>query len=196
MRLVQPAMQRTVLRSCLLAMCAIDSPPPIDSLVYSLVSGGPAANEPRNMNIITYCTPVAHSPERWYAVSLFHGTVSRENFLRDDGGCVLQILAAEHAPLVPLLGQQSARDVDKLSKLAEQGVALTPVRDNHDVLAGCVGALKLKAASVHTCGDHDVALCKMVWYQDVQRDAVPLTTGKLREAGILPPAGPPKTRKT
>ena len=175
-------------------MCA--SPPPIDSLVYSLVSCGPNPNE-CNMNIITYCTPVAHSPERWYAVSLFHGTVSRENFLRDDSGCVLQIMAQEHAPLVPLLGKQSARDVDKLATLAEQGVsALARVRDGHEVLAGCVGVLKLKAASVHTCGDHDVALCQMLWYEDVQRDAEPLTTGRLREAGILPPAGPPKTPLT
>ena len=190
MRLIGPTFQPSAIRSALLVMCA--TPPPIDSLVYSALTSG-AGNAP-NMNIITYCTPVAHSPERWYAVSLFHGTVSRDNFLHDNGG-VLQILAAEHAHLVPLLGQQSSRDVDKLAALADRGVALTPIRD-HKVLAGCIGCFGLQAASVHTCGDHDVALCRMLWYEDVRRDAVPLTTGSLREAGILPPAGPPKKALT
>ena len=143
----------TVARSAtlLLSMCA--APPPIDSLVYSLVSVDSAGRP--NMNIVTYCTPVAHSPERWYAVSLFHGTVSRENFLAANGG-VLQILAAEHAPLVPLLGQSSARDVDKLAALEEQG-ALAHVRDGRPVLAGCIGCFELRAASVHTCGGASAA---------------------------------------
>ena len=57
-----------------------------------------------------------------------------------------------------------------------------------DTLDGCLGCFELAATSVHTCGDHDVALCRMLWYEDVERDAPPLRTAKLREIGILPPA--------
>ena len=46
----------------------------------------------------------------------------------------------EALPLVPLLGQRSARDVDKLAALSEQGVALTSLGDGRgSALAGCVG---------------------------------------------------------
>ena len=71
--------------------------------------------------------------------------------------------------------------------MERRGVGLRSVRD-YPVLDGCLGCFELAATSVHTCGDHDVALCRMLWYEDVARDAPPLRTAKLRELGILPPA--------
>ena len=164
---------------------AIAAPPVLDGPVYSLLTRGP--NGRFNFNIVTYLTAVAHAPERWYAASLYHGTESRENFLAGNGG-VVQILADEHAPLTELLGKQSARDVDKLAEIERRGLGLRRVRDDWPVLSDCVGCFELAATSVHTCGDHDVALCRMLWYEDVARDAPPLRTARLRELGILPPA--------
>ena len=94
----------------LTAAVAIVAPPALDSPVYSLVTRGPDGRA--NMNIVTYFTPVAHAPERWYAASLYHGTESRENFLAGNGG-VVQILSDAQADvgLLELLGKQSARDV-------------------------------------------------------------------------------------
>ena len=169
---------------CAPLLAAVVAPPALDGPVYSLVTRGP--NGRFNFNIVTYLTAVAHAPERWYAASLYHGTESRENFLAGNGG-VVQILADQHAPLTELLGKQSARDVDKLAEIERRGVGVRSVRD-YPVLDGCVGCFELAATSVHTCGDHDVALCRMLWYEDVARDAPPLRTAKLRELGILPPA--------
>ena len=171
----------------LTAAVAIVAPPALDSPVYSLVTRGPDGRA--NMNIVTYFTAVAHAPERWYAASLYHGTESRENFLAGNGG-VVQILSDAQADvgLLELLGKQSARDVDKLAEIERRGLGVRRVRDDWPVLSDCVGCFELAATSVHTCGDHDVALCRMLWYEDVVRDAPPLRTAKLREIGILPPA--------
>ena len=151
-----------------LLMCAASVPPPLSTTVYSLVTGGKSSELGRvggyNMNIMTYVTPVAHAPERWFAVSLFHGTASHGRFLAESGG-VLQILASSHAQLVSLLGQQSMRDVDKLAALEAGGHTLRYVR-GWPVLADAVGCFEPEVARsgyVQTCGDHDVALCKVRW---------------------------------
>ena len=111
------------------------TPPRLSVPVYSLVTEAPldgrrlhCAGACFNMNIMSYVTPVAHAPEHWYAVSLYHGTESRENFLTNHGG-LLQILAPSHAPLVPLLGKTSAKDgVDKLVEARKLGFGTTTVK--------------------------------------------------------------------
>ncbi|CAN0201620.1 unnamed protein product, partial [Ectocarpus sp. 12 AP-2014] len=57
-----------------------------------------------NMNIVTYASPAGIKPERLWMVSLFKVTLSYENFIREGWG-VLQLLQRNHAPLVPILGE-------------------------------------------------------------------------------------------
>ena len=91
------------------------------------------------MNIITYAAPITikprvrgavvgtahaadvaaltraplHALQRRYSVALDHGTQTLEN-MRATGRGVLQILGAQHAALVPLLGKTRGQDVDKV----------------------------------------------------------------------------------
>ena len=170
------------------------TPPRLSVPVYSLVTEAPldgrrlhCAGACFNMNIMSYVTPVAHAPEHWYAVSLYHGTESRENFLTNHGG-LLQILAPSHAPLVPLLGKTSAKDgVEKLVEARKLGFGTTTVK-GWPVLESAIGALLVEiVGEPQTCGDHDVVMCRMVWYEPLDHGEPPLTTGMLRQQGILPP---------
>ena len=53
-----------------------------------------------------------HTRQRRYSVALYHGTQTLEN-MRATGRGVMQILGAQHAALVPLLGKTRGQDVDK-----------------------------------------------------------------------------------
>ena len=81
------------------------------------------------MNILTYATQVGIKPTPVYAVSLYKNTLSHENFMRNRWG-VLQLLPPAADVTIPLLGKESGRAVDKMARLREIGVHLTPVHAN------------------------------------------------------------------
>jgi flavin reductase (DIM6/NTAB) family NADH-FMN oxidoreductase RutF len=89
----------------------------------------------------TYCCPVTIKPTRRMAVALYTHTATARNFLATGKG-VLQVLRAQHAPLVPLLGKSSAHDVDKLAELRAMGFA-TEERFGVPTLAGAAVGLAL-----------------------------------------------------
>ena len=148
------------------------------------------------MNIVTYCSAVAISPVRKYAIGLYVGTLSWENFKRTGVG-VLQLLNENHIGLVDLLGKQSGRDVDKLETLARKHDMR--IEEWHDIpiLSGCSGALLVRLAkeedeigkekhlSLISCGDHEVAICDVVDSYCGDKATPLLTTGILRERGLL-----------
>ena len=68
------------------------------------------------MNVTTYCSAVGIKPVRRYALGLYVGTLSRENF-KATGVGVLQILNRNQAGAIDLLGRRSGRDVDKIDAL-------------------------------------------------------------------------------
>jgi hypothetical protein len=68
--------------------------------VYSLATAGPDGQSP-TLNLLTYASPVSLEP-RTYALGLYHGTLSRENFLATGRGA-LQV-GARRAGVRPAAG--------------------------------------------------------------------------------------------
>jgi len=100
---------------------------------------------------------------------------------------VLQVLAESHAPLVQLLGKTKGRDVDKLGVLRERGVALEE-RFGVVTLADCVCAFELTVVDTVDAGDHLLVVCDVgcaMSFTAEHQNAVPLTTGHLRQQGII-----------
>ena len=130
-----------------------------------------------NMNIVTYATQVGIKPKPVYAISLYKGTVSHENFIRTRKGA-LQLLSASAFNIVPLLGKQSGRDVDKMKllqeltslcriRLTEQGSEnekdetdeICVIQDSPMILIAEYPGHEYQPLDV---GDHQVFLCDIV----------------------------------
>eukprot|EP01036_Dinobryon_divergens_P028840 gene28840-37847_t len=79
-----------------------------------------------NMNIVTYATQVGIKPLPVYAISLFKGTLSFDNFKRNGYGA-LQLLPSSAHNLVNCLGKRSGRDFDKVTELQYLGVSLSAI---------------------------------------------------------------------
>ncbi|KAJ1427306.1 hypothetical protein B484DRAFT_307296, partial [Ochromonadaceae sp. CCMP2298] len=92
----------------------------LDVPVWSLATLN--ADGSTNMNIVTYASSVSMKPPKW-ALSLYKGSLSHENF-RQRGWGMLQQLTLRHAPCVALLGKQSGRDLDKMAELQRLGAGL------------------------------------------------------------------------
>ena len=165
---------------------ASEPPPPWSALsvpVYSLATAAPpgaAAGDSASrasMNITTYCCPVTIAPSRRFAVALYTHTATARNALATGRG-VLQILRQQHKSLVPLLGKQSAHDVDKLEAVQKQGFGIVN-RHGAPTLADAYGVVALKIVSVETAGDHHLALCEVVAHETLRGEGEPLYTGDL-----------------
>lgn len=72
------------------------------------------------MNIMTYCMPVSISPKLW-ALSLYKGTLTETYFVKNEKRGILQLLTKDHESLIPILGKQSGRDIDKARECAKHG---------------------------------------------------------------------------
>lgn len=153
---------------------------PVYSLATVPATGAIAGDSaPRaSMNITTYCCPVTIQPSRRFAVALYTHTATARNMLATGRG-VLQILRKQHANLVPVLGKQSAHDVDKLSLIKEEGHDVVE-RFGAPTLADAYGVVALKIVSVETAGDHHLALCEVVAHETLDAgEGEPLYTGDL-----------------
>jgi flavin reductase (DIM6/NTAB) family NADH-FMN oxidoreductase RutF len=170
--------------------------------VYSLATSDAQGNN-HTLNLVTYASPISIVP-RFYAVSLYRGTLSAENMLKTGKG-VLQILASHHAPLFELLGKTSGRNVDKYAELESRGV---PIREfaGQRVIADCIGVMALRIVSLEDskkeeekesglsgskkdfffpAGDHDVVFCAVEEFETFNSDIQPLYTGQLRNEGYM-----------
>mmetsp|Transcript_9188 Transcript_9188/g.14701 ORF Transcript_9188/g.14701 Transcript_9188/m.14701 type:complete len:225 (+) Transcript_9188:179-853(+) len=151
-----------------------------------------------NMNILTYATPVSIAPTRVWTMGLYKDTLSDEN-LRRTGVCVLQLLTDQHADAVPLLGGTSGRDVDKRLGCAKLGMEWEDLNDKHgfQVLPGCASYIKLTVeGGVVDAGSHFIVpFCEVsdMYSSQVNGDgeqtASHLSTGKLREWGVITEKG-------
>ena len=169
----------------------IETPPVLTVPVYALATVDEAGET--NMNIVTYATPVGIRPQRKWSISLFRKTQSADNFLRARTG-VLQLLCKEHAPLVYLLGGQSARDVDKRQGCADLGFEWSS-SDGHGaerLLPGCASYLRLSMeGEAQDAGDHAVALCRLeeIFAAAGGTSSHMLLTDFLRAEGIITDKG-------
>jgi len=161
-------------------------PVKLDVPVWSLATRnvGGETTWTTNMNIVTYATQVGIKPTPVYAISLYKGTLSHQNFMRERWG-VLQLLPPAADVVVPLLGKESGKTVDKVGRLKELGVPLTAVRaratnsgggpatahanDDDDTLLVMKDSPMLLLVEVDgfasslpvDVGDHDVVLCEV-----------------------------------
>lgn len=167
-------------------MAVADEVPPYRQLsmpVYSLSTKPAGATGRPTMNIVTYASPVALQPPM-YAIGLYKGTQSWTNWRETRSG-LLQILQRHHAELVQLLGKTSARDVDKLARLAEMGFETTD-RLGYSSLADCVGVMELQQlGDLVDAGDHEVALCSVGRTENVAADGDILYTDFLRRHSYI-----------
>lgn len=136
------------------------------------------------MNLVTYAAPVAIQP-RTYAVGLYVGTYTWE-IVRSTRRGALQLLRKHHAELVPLLGKQSGRDVDKYEEMKARGFD-TKETYGLQILVDCYSVLDLRVeGDLIPCGDHDLAICKVLdetWISGEAEDV--LYTKDLRMKGYI-----------
>jgi len=162
--------------------------------VYALATAAGPGRADSTLSLVTYAAPISLKPRR-YAVGLYVGTLSHANFLATGAG-LLQILAEQHAPLLPLLGKCSGRDVDKAAAAAAAGHAVgwrcflssgdAPGELEVPMLEGAVGWMLLRpAAPLVPAGDHVVAICDVAAFGTLHASSPPLYTARLRELGLL-----------
>jgi flavin reductase (DIM6/NTAB) family NADH-FMN oxidoreductase RutF len=135
-------------------------------------------NGETNMNILTYATQVSIKPKPLWALSLYKGTLSHDNFIAK-GWAILHLLSPEKHSVVSILGKTSGRDVNKMAglKAAEQNLLALDVlpeivsgglqesKQHVNVFSDSPVILWVKRSKDHDiidAGDHDVILCEVV----------------------------------
>lgn len=183
-----------------------EDPPLLNTPVYSLATCGSSSTSETetgagtemhtNMNILTYASPVGITPTRKWCLALYRGTQTHENFMRRGSG-VLQVLSAEHAPLVYLLGGTSTKASGRGAKAegcAELGFSWRSCKECDEyLLPGCLRYVRLRQeGEALDAGDHDIVICtveEMMTPSPSEPVGVPMSTQALREAGVVSEKG-------
>eukprot|EP01026_Neomeris_dumetosa_P065841 TRINITY_DN6334_c0_g1_i1.p2 TRINITY_DN6334_c0_g1~~TRINITY_DN6334_c0_g1_i1.p2 ORF type:complete len:192 (-),score=8.78 TRINITY_DN6334_c0_g1_i1:302-802(-) len=154
---------------------------PLFSLATQQSSAGPAT-----MNIMGYISQINMNPPKM-ALSLYNGTQSKQNMLQNQTA-VLQVLGEQHAELVPLLGTQSGRDIDKLAELKRLGFELEKhwgIYTLKDIVGVMQVRTDLSLYPVTELGDHGLFICDIVDSKTINGSMEPLYRRHLTERGIL-----------
>ncbi len=144
--------------------------------VYSVSSNG----KKPNMHICTYVSAVSMQPKRMM-VAIYHGTQTLEN-VQKDRAFVLQLLNENQYALVNLLGKQSGRKIDKISRLEKR--KLITEWEGYPVLQQALSVMLLKVVNEMEGGDHRMYLCDVLAYKNLN-EGTALTTGILGEKGVI-----------
>lgn len=144
--------------------------------VYSVSSKGAKPN----MHICTYVSAVSMQPKR-IMVALYYGTQTLEN-VEQDGEFVLQLLDESQYLLVNLLGKQSGKKIDKISRLTKRDLLID--WEGFKVLKQSLAVMYLKSINTMDGGDHKLFLCDVVKYKNFQEGNA-LTTAILSEKGLI-----------
>lgn len=193
----------------------IPPPPPLSLPVWSLATQSCINENETSMNIVTFASAVSVASPKLWIVSLYHGTLTKDSFLKSRKAC-LQLLTPLQKELVPVLGKRTGYD-ETFSKSAEcenldeqwiRTVLAWSPESSIDILPRCACYIGLSIvtyedSSIQTmeAGDHVVALCKVesVGLWNFKHDTVDwnkqwedgldtqsiLYTGSLREEGII-----------
>ncbi|KAL1514966.1 hypothetical protein AB1Y20_004042 [Prymnesium parvum] len=169
----------------------LSAPPPLNNPVFSLATVG--ENGLTNMNILTYASPIGITPRRW-VISLVRKSETHRNFAKRRGG-VLQLLMAQHGPLIYTLGGCSARDVDKEEACRQLGFQWKKF-DGVDewLIDDCAVYYRLSMeGDFINAGEHDAAICRLDEVLISDRTEGPaeeaLSTGDLRALGLVTDTG-------
>jgi flavin reductase (DIM6/NTAB) family NADH-FMN oxidoreductase RutF len=98
------------------------------------------------------------------------------------GEFVLQLLADKQYRLVNLLGKKSGKLINKISRLQKRNEIIA--WNDFYVLKNCLAVIHLKAISHFEGGDHEMFLCDVVAYKNLNEGAV-LTLDSLREKKLI-----------
>ncbi len=156
--------------------------------VYSISS---KQNHTTNMNICTYVSAVSMEPKR-YMVAIYHNTQTLEN-VKDGQSFVLQLLSEMQYGLVRNFGQKSGKSFDKQgfinrkniqNKLPKENPYSTIFWNNFEVLSNAVSILLLKPLQIIEAGDHDMFLCDVVSFENLN-DTPILTLDVLRQKKLI-----------
>lgn len=189
----------------------LPSIPKLTAPVWSLAT----LNEDKttNMNLVTFASAVSIFPKPLWSLSLYKGTLSHANFSREGHG-VLQLLQERQAHLITLLGKTSGKQVNKMERLTDMIETILPFskvddsfpgseekndkRDNNiSLLGGCKTVIELWRTELPCvdAGDHEIFFCSVNAYrntghmtsttEDVDEEGEALTTGYLRQRGLL-----------
>ena len=190
-----------LLASAVVALHVIDLPK-YNVPVYSLCTVDTEGNT--NMNVITYAAAVGIRPTSTWTISLYKTTKSYQNFMAN-GFALLQLLDEEHhAGIVPILGKQSGKDINKITKLHEIKTPMTQVAtkifnrndlktDHITVLTNSINIIALQRKEnieAVNAGDHDVFFCNVInsYITDASKNnpnRQPLTSQYLRDKNII-----------
>ncbi len=134
-----------------------------------------------NMNICTYVTSVSMNPKR-YMVAVYHNTQTHLNISLKQT-FVLQLLSEMQYGLVKNFGQKSGFSFNKqqflerknrLKLIENENPYATFIWQDFTVLKNAVALLLLKPLQVIEAGDHDMFLCDVVTYKNLNN--LPLLT--------------------
>jgi flavin reductase (DIM6/NTAB) family NADH-FMN oxidoreductase RutF len=137
-----------------------------------------------NMSIATYTTPCGRGTSPKFAVSLRVGTLTWVS-VRQTRRARLMLLAEGHAELVPILGQLSGRDVDKVAEVRALGYEVRTSKDGVPFLPGALGYVDVVVDQWIDATDHELAICSVVNHLLLHQEHRPLSTGFLRDGHIL-----------
>lgn len=144
-----------------------------------------------NMNICTYVSAVSMEPKR-YMVAVYHNTQTIEN-IQNKNEFVLQLLAESQYGLVRNFGQKSGKMFDKQgflnrknqNKIAEKENPYAIVFwNNFEVLSNAVSLILLKPIQIIPAGDHDMYLCDVVSFENLNDSSI-LTLDVLRQKKLI-----------
>jgi flavin reductase (DIM6/NTAB) family NADH-FMN oxidoreductase RutF len=156
--------------------------------VYSVSSRN---NGITNMNICTYVSAVSMEPKR-YMVAVYHNTQTIEN-IQDRSVFVLQLLAESQYGLVRNFGQKSGKLFDKQGFINRKNQAKIVEKENpyaivfwnnFEVLLNAVSLILLKPIEIIPAGDHDMYLCDVVSFENLN-DSPILTLDVLRQKKLI-----------
>jgi hypothetical protein len=103
----------------------------LDLPVWSLstINQDQQMSQSSNMNLITYAYPVSIKPTVKWAISLYKGSLTHQNFKASRWG-MLQRLTTTHINAFTILGKQSGYKINKIDALTSLGYDLTTIDHN------------------------------------------------------------------
>ena len=144
-----------------------------------------------NMNICTYVSAVSMKPKR-YMVAVYHNTQTHLN-ISSKQTFVLQLLSEKQSGLVKNFGQKSGFTFNKHQFLERKNrLKVSDVENPYatfnwlefTVLKNAVALLLLKPIQMIEAGDHDMFLCDVVSYKNLNELPI-LTLDILRDKKLV-----------
>jgi flavin reductase (DIM6/NTAB) family NADH-FMN oxidoreductase RutF len=153
------------------------------------------------MNIVTFASAVSVADPKYWMISLFYNTLTKDSFCKSKEG-VLQLLTPEQKDLVPLLGKRSGyeKGYSKAKACREVGMSWvngqdfvgtknskrTPVA----LLPQCAMYLHVRLHSSVDAGDHVVTICQLVstgQWDEASQSVLPIRQEKSNHDNIVSP---------